>query len=129
MIPGEFEYHAASSVDDAIRLIFGEDGIDMLSINNISFYELIIGRILNIFQVFEVSSIRQRIQVNNFIVRVGIDEKANNVAPNEPCSACYDYGLTHDLIFFSHRHASRMASSIVNSVFQPNTSLALEVSA
>ena len=80
-----------SQVNNALRLVFRKDAFDLLDIQDIYFLENIIGLILNVPEVLEVTGIGEGIKVDYTIVRVFIYKQPDHVRADKAGSACYYY--------------------------------------
>ena len=59
----------------------------LVRIFNITFYKMVIFSVLNIFQVFQIASIGEFIEVDNSVLWVIIDQSPDQVRPNESGTA------------------------------------------
>ena len=54
----------------------------------IALYESVVVLVLNVFEVFKVSAIGQRIQIDNMIIRIFFNHISNKIASDKSCSTC-----------------------------------------
>ena len=86
-------------VDDTIDLFLLHELVESLKIADIHPDELVVGLILHILQVGQITRIGQLVQVNDLILRILIHEKTYHMASNETCAACNDNtSFSHNLL-------------------------------
>ena len=78
-------------VDDSVDFIFSEDPCHVVIITYITLYKDIIGLILDILEVLQITSISQCIEVYYPVVRILINEKTNHMAADKAGSPGYQY--------------------------------------
>src|SRR5574344_2443514 len=64
---------------------------ESLKIADIHFHKLIVGFILNIFEVRQVAGIRQFVEIDDMIIRILVHEKAYHMTANKACTTSDDY--------------------------------------
>jgi hypothetical protein len=61
-------------VDDGIELILFEEFFDAGFVGDIPFLKGVVGGVLNVFQVGEITGIGKRVEVDDMVLRILIDE-------------------------------------------------------
>ena len=80
-------------VDDVVNVI-SEDGADTFFVADVSFDEVVVFSVCNLFEVFFVSCIGEFVKVDDFdIVIVGFEEVVDEVGSDESASAGYEVGF------------------------------------
>lgn len=90
-----------SQVDDAVYLLVLHQFVESVEVADIHLDKLVVGPLLNVLQVGEVSSIRQLVQVDNAIIGILVHKKAYNMRSDKACTACNYYLLLISIIFFN----------------------------
>ncbi|MNL64158.1 hypothetical protein D3C87_1883490 [compost metagenome] len=63
----------------AVEIVVGKQLVDKRRVDDITFYECIIRRILDVPQVFEVTCVRKRVEVIDMIFGVEVDKPAHDM--------------------------------------------------
>ena len=115
-------------VDHPVDRVIGKEFFQEWGIDNITFDKTIIGEVLDILQVLQVSGIGKLIQVDNLIFRVVKNYFSNHMRSDKTGTAGDQDGFHHGTIFclmcFSQFQADRRVSPIPFSAFHPSSSLA-----
>ena len=77
-------------MDDAVYLLILHEFVESVEVANVHLHELIVGLILDVLQVCEVSGIGQLVEIDDVILGIFVDEKPYNMTADESGSASYD---------------------------------------
>lgn len=87
-------------VDDAVDLLVLHELVERIKVTDIHPNELVVGLVLDIFEVGEVASICELVEVDDVIFGIFVHEKAYHMASDEACTACDDDISFHIYYFF-----------------------------
>ena len=85
---GAIHVALGSEVNNAVDIVLLHDGAHALEVTYISLHKSVIRLVLDIFQVSEIAGIGEGVEVNDFVLRVLVDEETNNVGTDEAGTAC-----------------------------------------
>ncbi len=87
-------------MDDGVDLVFAQQPIDQLSITNIALNKDVSLRVRQILQVFEGTSVRQQIEVDDFRLWFGFQQKSDEICPDKARAASDEDVLHLDYLRF-----------------------------
>ena len=91
-----------SKVYDAVHLLVLHELVEGVEVADVHLYKLVIGLVLNVFQVGKVARISQTVEVDDVILGILVHEKANDMASNKAGSAGDDDCFHILLLFFDY---------------------------
>ena len=91
----------SSEVDDAINIITFHDVEHQIKVTNVGFDKVIVGFVLNILQVRQITGVSELIHVVNVVLEVLVDEQPYHMAADETGPAGDD-NVLHIVIDFSN---------------------------
>ena len=77
-----------SQVDDAINLLVLHQLVEPVEVTDVHLHELIVGLVLHILQVGEVTCISQLVQIDDFVLRILVHKQAHHMTSNEASTTC-----------------------------------------
>src|SRR5574344_548177 len=99
----------SSKMDNAIHLMVSNDFAHHLEIAGICFDESIIGPILDFFEIGQIPSIGQFVQIDNMVFRIFVNQINNQVTANETGTASNQYcPLVFHKPIYINRHYNRI---------------------
>ena len=85
-------------VDDAVDLLVLHQFVEGIEVADVHLHELVVGLVLNVFQVREVACVGQLVEVDDLVLGVLVDEEAYYVTADETGSTSYDDVEFHNYI-------------------------------
>jgi hypothetical protein len=86
-------------VNDAIDLVFLHQTIHHIEVADVALYKGVVGLVLDIFEVGEVTRIGQLVKVNDVVLGVLVYEEENNMRADKTCTARDDYVAFESYIY------------------------------
>lgn len=80
-------------MDDAVHLFLLHQLVEGVEVADVHLYKLVVGLILDIFQVGKVACIRQLVEVDDVILWIFVHEKAHHMASDKACTTSNDNRL------------------------------------
>ena len=77
-------------VDDAIDVLILHQLIEGIEVADIHLHELVVGLVLNVREVGEITCVRLLVEVDDVILWIFIHEKAYNMRADEASTSCDD---------------------------------------
>lgn len=78
-------------VDDAINLLILHQLIESIKVADIHLHELIVWLVLDIFEVGEIASISELIEVDDVVLGIFVYKKAHYMRANKACTSSDEY--------------------------------------
>ena len=94
---GAVNMRFSCKVDDAINMLILHQLVEGIKVADVHLDKLVVGLVLDVLQVCEVTRIRQLVEVNDFVLRIFVHEEADYMATNKTCPAC-DYDISFHFI-------------------------------
>ena len=85
-----------SEMDDTVNLLVLHQLIESIEVADVHLDKLIIGLVLDVLEVGEVTSVCKFVQVDDVILRVFVHEEANDMRANKSGTACNNYISFHN---------------------------------
>ena len=76
----------SSEMDDAIHLLVLHQFVEGIEVADIHLHKLIVGLVLDILEVSQITCIRQFVEVNDVILRVLVHKQAHYMASDKACA-------------------------------------------
>ena len=87
ILDGAVNVALCGKVDDAVDLLVLHQLVERVKIADVHLHKLVVGLVLDVFEVGEVARVCEFVEVNYLIIRVFVNEEAHNVASDETCAA------------------------------------------
>lgn len=79
-----------SKVDDAVHLLFLHQAQHALKVADVHLHKAVVRLVLNVFEVSQVASVGQLVEVDDFVLRVFVHKQAHHMAANKTGSTGND---------------------------------------
>ena len=89
----------SGEVDDAVDLLVLHQLVERIKVADVHPDKLVVGLVLNVFEVGEIARIRQLIEVDDVVLGVLVHKQAHYVASNKACTTS-NYNCTFHIAIF-----------------------------
>ena len=87
-----------SKVNDAIDLFVLHELVESVKIADVHLHELVVRFVFDILEVCKVARVSELVEVDDFVFRILVDKKTNDMAPNKASTACNHNGTFHEFL-------------------------------
>ena len=75
-----------SEVDNAVDLLVLHQLVEGVEVADVHLHKLVVGLVLDVLQVSQITRISQLVQINDVILRILVHKQAHHVASNKACA-------------------------------------------
>ena len=122
ILDGAVNVALCGEVDDAVDLLVLHQLIERIKVADVHPDKLVVGLVLNVFEVGEIARVGKFVKVNYLIIKVFINKKAYNMTPDKTCAA-RDNDVFHIINFRDCQYIFEL--TVQHETFTPNVCLIL----
>ena len=84
---GAVDVGLGGEVDDGVDVVVCEQPVDQLGVADVAVHEAVVGGVVDVFEVLQVTGVGERIQVDDAILRMGLEPVADEIGADEAGAA------------------------------------------